>query len=84
MLKTIKETKYLIFVDTNQPKTKKTKVIAILNIHHDDIIGEIRWFSRWRQYCFYPHNETIWNFDCLNSVNEVIKELMNERKVVKL
>ena len=80
-METIKQTKYLAFVDTDQPETKKTKIIAIVSIHHDEAIGEIRWFSRWRQYCFYPYKETIWNADCLNSVNEVIKELMITKQI---
>lgn len=80
-METIKQTKYLAFVDTDQPETKKTKIIAIVSIHHDEAIGEIRWFSRWRQYCFYPYKETVWNTDCLNDVNEVIRELMLKRKL---
>lgn len=78
----ITENKYIAFwLDTKQPKTKKTKVIAVINIHHDEIIGEIRWFSKWRQYCFYPYNETIWNIDCLSSVTDVIRELMLRRRL---
>ena len=74
----LKETQYLkFFVGEGQGKTK---TIYILNIHHDELIGRIKWFSRWRQYCFYPHNDTIWNAVCLNDVNAVIKQLMDERK----
>lgn len=77
----IKETKYLAFVIF--PTEKKTKTIAIINRHHDEVIGEIRWFSRWRQYCFFPYDGTIWNTDCMSSVEDVIKELMEERKSTK-
>ena len=59
---------------------KKTKLIGIVNKHHEEVIGEIRWFSRWRQYCFYPYPNTIWNITCLTDVNSVIKDLMDERK----
>jgi hypothetical protein len=58
----------------------KTKTIFIINIHHDEVLGEIKWFSRWRQYCFFPNHSTIWNKDCLDEVNSVIKDLMDERK----
>ena len=87
-MKIIKETKYLDFIIPDEAEgvkqPKKTKIIAIINKHHKEIIGEIRWFSRWRQYCFYPYMNTIWNFNCLNDVNSVITELMTERKVVKV
>jgi hypothetical protein len=74
----LKETQYLCFVEFE--KKEKTKVIAVMNKHHEEIIGMIKWFSRWRQYCFFPSTETVWNINCLNDVNEVIKNLMDERK----
>ena len=74
----LKTTQYLQFVEFE--KKAKTRVIAVKNIHHNEIIGIIKWFSRWRQYCFFPTNETIWNINCLNDVNEVITMLADERK----
>jgi len=81
-METIKETKYLLFV-VNCVKGK-TKVIDIVNIHHHEVIGEIKWFSRWRQYCFFPIAETVWNIQCINDVNSVITKLMEERKNAKI
>jgi hypothetical protein len=76
------ENKYIAFwVDTKQPETKKTKVVHVVNKHHDETLGEIRWFSKWRQYCFYPYDETIWNVDCLGSITGVIRGLMLERRM---
>jgi hypothetical protein len=79
-MKVIKETKYLSFVIVPMGVTRKTKVVAIVALHHNEMIGEIRWFSKWRQYSFYPFNKTIWTPACLDDVNTVIKELMEERK----
>ena len=55
-----------------------------IKIYHDDQIGEIKWFGKWRQYCFYPNGNTIWNVNCLNDVNSVITKLMEERKNAKI
>lgn len=77
-MKVIKETQYLSFVEA--PTKGKTKVIAIVNRHHEEIIGEIRWFGRWRQYCFFPRGETVWNTTCMDDVNSVIKQLREERE----
>jgi uncharacterized protein YprB with RNaseH-like and TPR domain len=74
----LKETQYLRFVEFE--KKQKTKVIAVMNKHHEEIIGMIKWFSRWRQYCFFPTNNTVWNINCLNDVNLVITMLTDERK----
>lgn len=78
-METLKETKYLRFIVFTK-EGKKTKDISVINIHHDEVIGEIKWYSAWRQYCFFPGFNTIWNTDCLNAINEVIGELMNARK----
>jgi hypothetical protein len=43
-------------------------------------IGVIKWYSNWRQYCFFPNGETIWNKDCLDDINEVIIDLMNIKR----
>ena len=78
MNEVIKETKYLLF--TVNCVKGKTKVIDIVNIHHHEVIGEIKWFPRWRQYCFFPIAETVWNKTCMEDVYEVINILMEERK----
>jgi hypothetical protein len=78
MATTFKTTKYLRFDVVKD--TGKTKVIFIVNIHHDEVLGEIKWYPGWRQYCFYPNHSTIWNPHCLNDVSTVIKELMDDRK----
>jgi hypothetical protein len=77
-MKTIKETTYLRFID--KELRQKTKMVGVVNIHHDEEIGEIKWFGRWRQYCFYPSSNTIWNTECLKEIYDIIKDLMNERK----
>ena len=77
----LKETQYLQFVEFE--KKTKTRVIAVKNIHHQEVIGIIKWFGRWRQYCFFPSTETVWNINCLNDVNSVIIMLADERKKKK-
>ena len=77
-MKTLLETEYLRFIDKESKQI--TKIIGVVNIHHDEEIGEIKWFGKWRQYCFYPSDNTIWNRSCLEEVYRVIIELMEERK----
>ena len=77
----LKTTKYLIFRQI--PSKTKTKVIEVVNIHHDEVIGMIKWYGPWRQYCFFPEFDTVWNTTCLIDVNEVIGTLMQDRKTKK-
>jgi hypothetical protein len=81
-MKMLKETQYLRFIDVEA--RLKTKIIAVVNIHHDEQIGSIKWFGKWRQYTLYPSDNSIWNKDCLNDVNSVITKLMEERKNANL
>ena len=46
----------------------------------DDSIGTIKWHSHWRQYCFFPHEHTVWSRDCLIDVFWFVHKLMNDRK----
>jgi len=80
-MKVIKQTQYLVFEDQEAPT--KTKVINVININADDIIGVIKWYGSWRQYCFFPKFNTVWNITCLNDVNGVIRKLMEDRKEKK-
>lgn len=58
----------------------KTKKIIVVSKKHLNILGEIKWYGAWRQYCFYPDGETIWNKQCLNDIVYYIKTLMDERR----
>jgi len=79
----IKETKYLRFTKLERPPNKKTDTIIIESKSGGYILGRIQWFGRWRQYCFFAYNETIWNSGCLEDVNEVINELKEQKKLEK-
>jgi len=58
----------------------KTKVFNVKNKNSSVILGIIKWFSSWRQYCFFPSEETIFSYGCMNEVIDFIQELMKERK----
>lgn len=75
----IKKTEYLIF-DSTQPEGMKTNVVSVTNIKSGTEIGKIAWYSPWRQYCFLPKGNTVWNIQCMRDVLFVINKLMEERR----
>lgn len=77
----IKETQYLVFEDFQTKR--KTKYVLVSNKNSEDLIGVIKWYAPWRQYCFFPASDTIWNTTCLDDVQEVISKLMQDRKTKK-
>ena len=61
----------------------KTTIYSVNTNSNNDRIGIIKWYSMWRQYCFFPEADTVWNKECLNDVNEFIQVLMDKRKPTK-
>ena len=75
---TTHQTKYLKFIVIRfKPKTM---VIAVVSRSSDEELGRIEWYCAWRQYCFMPHSNTIWNNNCLVDVQNFITALMIKRK----
>ena len=59
----------------------KTFVYSVKN-KNGDVLAEIRWFARWRQYCFCPCG-SIWNVDCLVDIQDFLLRLKRERQKEK-
>lgn len=57
----------------------KTAVYEVKSIHRNISLGVIKWYCPWRQYCFFPISDTIWNIGCLNEIINFIKELKKLR-----
>ena len=58
-----------------------TQVWNVLMIRHGlESLGEIRWFGRWRQYAFFPLENTLYSAGCMRDIAEHIERLMSERK----
>lgn len=60
--------------------TGKTQRWAIISKSSGFLLGEIKWFGEWRQYCFFPSQGTVFNGSCLDDIQKVIKSLMDARK----
>lgn len=71
---------YLEFEQLQTRVGMKTQIWAVTSANHGDILGLIKWFSRWRQYTFYPEPGTIFNKDCLVDISLFIYDLMKQRK----
>lgn len=44
------------------------------------VLGHVKWYGPWRQYCFFPEGLTIFHGGCLQDICHFIKQLMDERK----
>ena len=63
-------------------KKTKTVVVEVTSKLHGFKLGIIKWFSRWRQYCFFPVEGTIYNKDCLREIADNLEQLKIKNKEV--
>ena len=54
------------------PENKKTQV-WIINSKKGDYLGEVKWFSRWRKYSFFPAPDCIFEEVCLGDIADFLK-----------
>lgn len=69
----VKKYKYICF-ELKEEKPK-TKVYNCINNKSSYVIGQIKWFPSWRQYCFYPFGYTVFSKGCLNDITDFINEI---------
>jgi len=60
--------------------TGKTGIWNVLSKTGGTVLGQIKWFGRWRQYAFYPSSDTIFNPSCLEDISNYTKALMIKRR----
>jgi hypothetical protein len=73
-------TSFLQFID-HPPKAPRTTVIVhVRSRRTTEMLGQIKWYSHWRQYAFFPEPGTIWNTQCLDEIQAEIKTLMEARR----
>lgn len=46
----------------------KTKVWKITSKHHGTTLGFVKWYPRWRQYCFFI-NELVFSSGCFRDID---------------
>ena len=75
--------KWITFVQRRMPENRKTKVFDIIAKDDGFILGQISWWSRWRQYAFFPNENTVYEKTCLDDIRVFLIDLMLQRKKLK-
>ena len=68
-----KFTQYMIFRLVEQKP--KTAVWNVLSRSNGGLLGIIKWHSPWRQYCFFPEPDCVFNNSCMMTIINFIKEV---------
>lgn len=69
---------YIIMVEVE--KKPKTSVYEVRTKNDGFVLGIIKWYGPWRQYCFFPSEETLWSRGCLQEIIDFIEKIMSDRK----
>ena len=58
--------------------TRKTNIYEVLPKGEPGsfrlMLGQIRWFGRWRKYCFFPSTDTVYEETCMRDISQFIEE----------
>jgi len=60
--------------------TGKTEIWDILSKSSGFVLGKIKWYGPWRQYCFYPSPNSVFNNDCMTDIQKLIKNLQEDHR----
>ena len=74
---------YIWFYYDGDTPSGKTKIWHVIALSGGDSLGYIKWFSRWRKYCFYPTANTTFEETCLTEIVEFITGRTKEHRETK-
>jgi hypothetical protein len=66
---------YIRFVETTDPKTWICE-----NIKSGNELGQIEWYSPWRQYIYSPTCPAVYSTGCLKDIVDFIEQLTKETR----
>lgn len=69
------KTNYEFIYFEKTERKPKTSVWACVSRRSGDEIGNVRWYGPWRQYSFFPANQTVFNRGCLLDILDFLKQL---------
>ena len=72
--------KHISFMPAHHLNPKGTTCVWEVDSVDGVPLGHIQWKAHWRQYCFYPIEDTLYNAGCLNDIADFMKENRKTRK----
>lgn len=72
----ISKPEYLKFVEVEG--TGKTRRVEVRSGFSSVTLGTIAWYSRWRQYTFWPERNTTFNRTCMEEISERLSKMTKD------
>ena len=64
---------FIFFYNHGSIEGRKTNSYSVMTLENIKL-GQIKWFSNWRKYCFYPQQDTVYEEVCLKEIAEFIQQ----------
>ena len=74
---------YFVVRSKRQEPGRKTFVYEIIDKKGGLMLGWVKWYPAFRQYCFHPCPNTVWSESCLADVQDFLARLKRARDEVK-
>lgn len=71
--------KFLLFEKADKQPTR-TQVWECKNAKSGNVLGLVKWYGPWRQYCYFPVVQAVYSDGCLNDITHFIGQLKGERR----
>lgn len=74
--------KYIDFQQRITSAKMKTLVWDVMTAGmYPILLGQVRWYSQWRKYCFYPVGNSIYDDNCLTDIAKFCTDETSKHRV---
>lgn len=73
-----RESKWIEFEHFPPKPGYKTSIWIVKAKQSGATLGLIKWFPAWREYCFWPVDQTVYAISCLRDLADFIEEKNKE------
>ena len=74
------KTEYIFIYFEKIEDKPKTSVWECRNNKSHGVLGIIKWYSGWRQYCYFPSCQAVYSGGCLRDIEDFLKRLKKYEK----
>ena len=72
---------YINFEKSNESiESPREKCWVCKNTKSGDELGEVKYYKKWKQWCYFPIVQAVYSASCLKDIADFIEQLMAERK----
>ena len=71
---------WINFVQQSNPGRKTERWLVFPKDSHADPLGEVKWFTHWRRYVFFPAPGKLFDPECLRAIAFFCERATADRK----